>query len=229
MRACVLVVLLGVPVLARAADQGATTSRVVPLETFEKYASPTFPAQWKVRGDEDEARAIYSVVEEHGNRFLHAHAEHQGVQIGLSHPFQPKEFPLLRWRWRVKQLPPGADERFKQTNDSAAAVYVVFGSRLLPHVIKYVWSATLPAGARVDNPMYGRAKVVVLESGPSGTGEWRQETVNLYQDYQELFGAEPEEAQGVAVLTDSDTTDSIAEADYDDFALVSAEPRPVVG
>jgi hypothetical protein len=70
--------------------------------------------------------------------------------------------------------------------------------------------------------VYWRAKVVVLESGPATPGEWKQDTVNLYQDYKELFGGEPGEAHGIAVLTDSDTTASVAEADYDDFTLAAA-------
>lgn len=223
MRTLILLMLLSVSMHGSAASWAVHPGSVLPLETFEGYQLRMFPEQWKVRGDEEEARAIYQVAEEGGNHFLYARANNQGVQIGLPRQFQPKEFPLLRWRWRVAQLPAGADERSKQTNDSAAGVYVVFGNRVMPRVIKYVWSSTLPIGVRIDNPLYGRAKVVVLQSGPSGTDEWQQETVNLYQDYKELFGSEPGEAQGIAVLTDSDSTGGTAEAYYDDFALLSAE------
>ena len=225
MRTLILLMLLSGPVSVSAENRVATSSAVLPLETFEEYQLRMFPEQWKVRGDEDEARAIYQVAEENGNRFLYARAHNQGVQIGLPHQFQPKEFPLLRWRWRVAQLPAGADERVKQANDSAAGVYVVFDNQIMPRVIKYVWSSTLPVGARIDNPLYRRAKVIVLQSGPPGADEWRQETVNLYQDYQELFGSEPGEAQGIAILTDSDSTGGTAEAYYDDFALLSAEAQ----
>jgi hypothetical protein len=223
MRIFVYLALFCFPALGYADDRVATIGQVLPLETFEQYQPPAFPEQWKVRGDEDEARTIYQVVEEDGNRFLRARAYKQGVQIGLARVFQPKAFPLLRWRWRVEQLPPGADERSKKTNDSAAAVYVIFDSRIMPRAIKYVWSSTLPVGTRIDSPVYWRAKVVVLQSGPSSPGEWRQETVNFYQDYKELFGFEPGEVQGVAVLTDSDMTGSVAEADYDDFTLLTTE------
>jgi hypothetical protein len=61
-----------------------------------------------------------------------------------------------------------------------------------------------------------------MQSGPQSDGEWRQETVNFYQDYKTLFGFEPGEVQGIAVLTDSDSTHSVAEADYDDFAILPA-------
>ena len=61
---------------------------------------------------------------------------------------------------------------------------------------------------------------MVLQHGPAEPGEWRQETVNFYQDYKILFGFEPGEVRGIALLTDSDTMTSIAEAAYDDFMLL---------
>ncbi len=226
MRILLLVALLVLPTLGYTDERSAATGHIVALETFDNYQPATFPGQWEVRGDEREARVVYRIAEESGNRFLHARAEKQEVQIGLSHVFAPEEFPILRWRWRVEQLPAGADERTVQTNDSAAAVYVIFDNRILPRAIKYVWSSTLPAGTRIDSPVYWRAKVVVLESGASGLGEWRQETVNFYQDYKELFGAEPGEVQGIAVLTDAGTTATVAEADYDDFTLLPPHTLP---
>jgi len=226
MKLLVFVLLFGLPIVSYADGQRAATDRLLPLETFEEYPPASFPQQWKVRGDEATARVVYQVAEENGNHFLHARAEKTDVQIGLTHACQPKDFPLLRWRWRVDQLPPGGNEKDVKTNDSAAAVYVVFDNRLMPRVIKYTWSATLPVGTQLDSPVYWRAKVIVLESGASGLKQWRQETANFYQDYKNLFGAEPGEVQGIAVLTDSDSTASVAEADYDDFALVPTGVLP---
>ncbi len=205
-----------------ASDQAEVPHQRVALENFESYPSRAFPQAWKVRGDEEEARLVYRVAEENGNRFLHARAEKQRVQIGIMHPFLPTQYPILQWRWRVQALPVGADERVSEANDSAAGVYVVFDNTIAPRVIKYVWSAALPQGAHIDSPSYWRAKVVVLESGAPTTHDWKQEAVNVYEDYKKLFGAEPGEVEGVALLTDSDTTGSVAEADYDDFALLPA-------
>lgn len=217
-----LLLALSMANLTHAGDQLIATEQMVPLETFEEYSPQAFPKEWKVRGSEDEARLVYRVTEENGNHFLHARAEKQSVQIGLSRTFPPRNFSVLQWRWRVKTLPTGADERTLKTNDSAAGVYVVFDSTIVPRVIKYVWSASLPVGTRIDSPVYWRAKVVVLESGPNRVGEWRNEVVNFYEDYKKLFGFEPSEVEGVALLTDSDTTATVAEADYDDFMLLTA-------
>ena len=77
------------------------------LDTFETDHPQSFPRHWKARSDEKTAQAIYRVAEEEGNRFLHAYAQNQDEQIGLSLAFQPQQFPVLQWRWRVKQLPRG--------------------------------------------------------------------------------------------------------------------------
>ncbi len=196
-------------------------------ETFQQYQAGVFPSGWKVRGSEATAQAVYRIAEEGGNRFLHAYANNQDVQIGREYRWKPRDYPILRWRWRATRLPSGADERAKKTNDSAAAVYVVFDSSLVPRAIKYVWSSTLAVGTRFDSPVYWRAKVVVLQRGPAEPGEWRQEGVNFYQDYKDLFGFEPGEVRGIAVLSDSDTMASVAEAAYDDFMLLPGKtPAP---
>jgi hypothetical protein len=215
-----LIVVFEFPLLGRAEEQ-TVDDKPVSLETFDSYQPSSFPKQWAVRGDEEVARAVYSVAEEDGNRFLRAHADRQDVQIGISRSIKPKQFPALQWRWRVTQLPVGADERAVKTNDSAAAVYVVFDNTYFPRAIKYVWSSTLPVGTRLQSPVYWRSWVIVLQSGETRLGKWQQEVINFNQDYQNCFGEEPGKVIGIAVLTDSDSTNSVAEADYDDFSLLS--------
>jgi hypothetical protein len=216
-----LVGFLAMPSLGRTEELAASSS-IKPIDSFDAYQTSSFPGQWVVRGDEAAAKAVYSVAEENGNRFLRAYADKQDVQIGLSQPIKLEQFPALQWRWRVQQLPVGGDERAEKTNDSAAAVYVVFDSTLMPRAIKYVWSSSLPVGTRMKSPVYWRSRVVVLQSGDTRVGEWQQETINFVQDYKEFFGEEPGKVIGIAVLTDSDMTKSVAEAHYDDFTLLTA-------
>src|SRR5215471_775917 len=223
MKRLVLLVLFSTARVMCPASVAATSGQVVSLESFEEYPALTFPIQWKVWGDKNRAPLIYQVRDEHGNHFLHAYADGQAIQIGLVRDFPPREFPLLSWRWRVTQLPPGGDERRKETHDSAAGVYVIFDNRILPRVLKYVWSATVPVGTRLQNPLYWRAQMIVLRSGPADLGKWCQETVNVYQDYRDLFGTEPGLVQGIGLMTSSSFTKSVAVADYDDFLLQQPE------
>jgi hypothetical protein len=217
-----LVLLITVRIL-HATDNAMSLPSAIHLENFEEYPLQIFPTRWQVRADRDAASRIYQVQEVDGNRFLHAKTQDKSIQIGLTYPFTPQKLTRLRWKWRVSRLPLGGDERKAETFDSAAGVYVLFDSRLAPRVVKYVWSATVPVGSRLQNPIYWRGKTVVLQSGSTSLNEWKEETVNLYDDYKNLFGGEPGEALGIALLSSADGTKSAAEADYDDFVLLPSE------
>ena len=223
---CRRLAMLGLPLLASAsalilvfAVWGTQfPSGSTPLEDFERYDNGAFPNRWRSRNDE--ARKIYRVEAETSGRFLRAHADKQAAQIGLDHVFEPKQQRRLTWRWRVHQLPTGADERSADKHDAAAQVYVIFDNQYWPRVIKYIWSAALPVGTRFVNPLYGRSRVVVLRSGPGEKQQWRREEINFYEDYKKFFDSEPSKVQGVGILTSSDATKSVAIADYDDFVLL---------
>jgi hypothetical protein len=191
----------------------------VVLDDFDKQSTPGFPAAWKTR-DTATAKDVYKVVDEAGGRVLKAVANGSSAQIALPVSLAIEDYPVLSWRWRADALPPGAAEHQKATNDSAAGVYVVFKGSfggLVPRAIKYVWSATEPEGASFTSPGYPNAYIVVLRSGNDQPGTWRTETVDAAADYRRLFGEAPPIWQGIAVLTDSDNTNTTAAASYDDF------------
>jgi Protein of unknown function (DUF3047) len=188
------------------------------LDAFEQHSNGKFPTNWRSAGSG--AEHIYRIETDGDNRFLHARAENRGTQIGLEYVFDPKKLQHLQWRWRVRALPVGADERVTEKHDAAAQVYVIFDSRYWPRIIKFIWSTALPIGSRFTHPLYHRGRVVVLRSGPPDKSGWYDEKVNFYAEYKKFFGNEPGQVQGIAILTSSDSTKSLAAADYDDFVLV---------
>ena len=102
------------------------------------------------------AGSVYSIARErNGNAYLKASSHDDGVQLGVEVQADAKSELVLGWRWRVWEVPAGGDERRVETMDSAAAVYAVFGSRLLPRVIKDVWSTLVPAGTVLHHPAPG--------------------------------------------------------------------------
>jgi hypothetical protein len=193
-------------------------SGAVVLEDFEKHGAANFPKNWWSGGKG--AELVYRIEAEGDTRYLHARAENRGVPIGLQYVFNPKKWRQLRWRWRVRVFPTGSDERRAEKHDAAAQVYVLFDDKYWPRVVKFIWSASLPEGARFNNPHYDRGRVVVLRSGPPAKAGWHEETVNFYAEYRKFFGNEPGQAEGFGILTSSDSTKSIAAADYDDFVLL---------
>ena len=188
------------------------------LENFETYANGVFPDKWRMA--KSDARKIHKIETESGNRFLRARAEKQGIQIGLEHRFEPKQQQHLSWRWRAREFPTGADERLSDKHDTVAQVYVIFDNQILPRIIKYMWSGVVPEGSRFVHPLYSRARVVIVRTGMSDLNKWFEEKVNFYDDYKKFFDIEPGRVQGIALMSSSDSTRSVAAADYDDFVLL---------
>lgn len=209
--ALVLLALLTLPVPAGAED-------CVTVDNFAKGKIGEFPPDWKPR--KDSGREVYSIQEGDGLRFLHALARGLGIQAARQYEWDPKTSPVLAWSWRPVEFPKGSDERQSKTNDSAVAVYAVF-----PHSpwsvksLKYIWSAVVPVGTRLDSSA-GLTQAVVIRSGTEQKGKWTEERVNVFEDYKKFFNeTDAPKASGIAVLTDSDDTKSVAQGDYSNFRV----------
>jgi hypothetical protein len=209
--ALVLLVLLTLPVSVGAQD-------CVTVENFSKGKIGEFPPDWKPR--KDSGREVYSIQEGDGLRFLHALARGLGIQAARQYEWEPKVYPVLAWSWRPVEFPKGSDERQSKTNDSAVAVYAVF-----PHSpwsvksLKYIWSAVVPVGTRLDSSA-GLTQALVIQSGTERKGQWTEERVNVLEDYKKFFSeTDTPKASGIAVLTDSDDTKSVAQGDYSNFRV----------
>jgi hypothetical protein len=192
-------------------------SNHVVLEDWSEGKVGKIPFRWRSRDDDKGKRRPYAVREEEGIRYLSADDRGESVALGKEVRWNVKKYPYLSFRWRARLLPENGDERLGETNDSAAAVTVVFRVRygVIPVSVKYVWSSTLPVGAAVRRKGIGRPWVVVADSGGEGLGEWRSHTFNVYEAYRETYGGDPPEGTvGISILTDANATLSAASADY---------------
>jgi hypothetical protein len=184
------------PVAATAQDD------CIVLTDFSQDPVGAFPPDWKVR--KDAGKAVYS------------------VQAALEHEWDLDAYPILAWSWRPRVFPAGADERSSGTNDSALAVYMLVPySRIRgPKAVKYIWSERVPVDTRGLSSNGGLTQVRVLRSGTEKRDQWVDERVNVLADYKQLFGeGETPKPAGIAVLTDSDDTNSSAEGDYANFRV----------
>ena len=185
------------------------------IEDFSQGKVGEFPPGWKVR--KEEGRSVYTIQEEGGRRFLHAASRGLGIQAAKELAWDLARYPWLAWSWRPIEFPTGADERNAKTNDSALSVYGVFPNNMWSvKTVKYVWSAVVPVGTRLDSSR-GLTQVRVLRSGID-RGKWMDERVNLLDDYRAYFAtSDVPTPAGIAVLTDADDTKSRAQGDYANF------------
>jgi Protein of unknown function (DUF3047) len=154
----------------------------------------------------------------------------------------PKEYPIIRWRWRVENILKHNDVTRKDGDDFPARLYITFaydpdkvsfGKKLkfkagqaifgdIPiGALNYIWDTHAAVGAIVENAYTDFAQMVVVESGAQKVGLWVSEERNIYEDYKKAFGEEPPLINGIAIMTDTDNTKERATAYYGDIQFVS--------
>ena len=195
----------------------------VVLEDFSTSRLDTMPDGWRWRPKHRNSLKDYRVLDSGKGRYLAARDAGQSVPIMTSARWNPFEFPILTWCWRADALLPGGDERYNNTNDSAAGVYVTYSEHWLtglPKHSKFVWSSTLPEGTSGRRNMIARPYFHVVESGAANKGQWVFESVDVVEAYRSTYGGDPDDRTvGIGVLTDANSTASVAEAAYADFRV----------
>jgi hypothetical protein len=187
------------------------------LDDFSPAPIGQFPPDWKVR--KNAGKEVYSVAADAGRKFLHAEARDVGIQAAKQSAWDLTTHPILAWSWRPRKFPDGADERTDK-NDSVLAVYAVFpASMAAVKSVKYVWSEKVPVDTHLVSSR-GYTQVRVVSSGTAGVDEWHEARANVLEDYKRYFEqSEVPKPEGIAVLTDSDDTHSVAIGDYTNFRV----------
>jgi hypothetical protein len=188
--------------------------------TFNGDEVGKFPSGW-VSKDQKNMTKVYSVQAEGEKKFLHADANNLSIAISYEKKWNMEDYPILRWSWRAVIFPKDSNEQIKSGNDSVLGLYVIFSGLPSVKAIKYIWSDTLPVGATFNSPYSSGTKMIVIRSGRELAGAWVAEERNVLSDYERVFGKEAKRpvAQGIAILTDSDNTNSRAVGDYAEISI----------
>ncbi len=180
--------------------------------------------QWEEKSFKGHTR--YEVTQEGGEWFVQATSKASASGLYYRVTYDPKEYPFLAWRWKVKNILSKGDARKKDGDDYPARVYVVFSSFFFwnTKAINYIWANRLPAGQAVPNAFTSNAMMIALQSGPGRAGEWVEEKRNVLEDYRKLFGEDPPKVSAVAIMTDTDNTGEEATAWYGPIRILAELP-----
>ena len=185
-------------------------------------------------------QTLYEVVKDGDRRVIKASSEASASGLTKEVKIDPREYPVVRWQWKVENLLATSDATRKDGDDYPARLYITFeydpdkvsvGKKLkykagqvlfgdIPiGAINYVWERKALVGSVIDNAYTDFVKMVVVESGPQKLGRWIDEERNIYQDYKKAFGEEPPMINGVAIMSDTDNTKERATAYYGDITF----------
>ena len=188
----------------------------LPFSAEKDTSVGMFPYGWKdLRGK----GTTYTVERGDLGIILHALSHSGNTSIIRRTSCAKKDYPFLSWKWKAVQLPPEGRENEKKKNDSVAGIYVAFKSGLFFKALKYVWSTSLPKATVTSSPHNSSVKIIVLESGKENEGKWVSERVNIKDDVNRYLSDGLSEIIGIGIMTDSDNTQSFAEAYYADIRL----------
>lgn len=171
-------------------------------------------------------RVIYSVNKTKNNSYLNAYSK--SAASGIVHwlKFNPKEKPMVRWKWKVTRFPvkssaSSSGNGWLEKEDYAARFYIIFPKfpffRL--QCLEYIWSEDLPLNTVITNQSFGNLKLIVVESGTKNLSQWVSVERNIYEDFKRAFGRAPSEAGAIAIMTNANNSDSTAEAQYDEIEV----------
>ena len=128
--------------------------------------------------------------------------------------------PLLRWRWRVKKLPPFGDGRHRKKDDQAVGIYIGAGNVLNQKAIAYRWETETPQGhwGQIDYSKMMRVWFLCMRNKDDGLNVWFEETRNVKEDFIARYGYVPEKiALVICGNSQNSKSDALAEIDFIGF------------
>jgi len=200
------------------------------------------PAGWEaLTFDQIPDHTRYEGVKDEGEVVIKAQSQSSASGLIRKIEIDPREYPIVEWRWKVAGVLKKGDARFKEGDDYAARIYISFAydpslfsflerikykaAKLLygeyppSAVLNYIWGNTVPVNTVIPNPYTDRAMMFSVQSGGSRVGQWVREERNLLLDFREAFKTEPPMISGVAIMTDSDNTGESVTAWYGDIVF----------
>ncbi len=205
-------------------------------------AGGPFPDSWKpLTFKKILKHTEYSLVKDNGTVAIKAVSRGSASGLVREVKINPKQYPILEWRWKVENVLKKGAVTEKDGDDYPARLYIAFeydsskvgfferakyeAMRLVhgkyPPIaaITYIWDSKSPVGTIVPNPYSERVRMIVLESGKEKVGRWVTESRNLVEDYKNTFGGALPWISGVALMTDTDNTNESAVAYFGDIVF----------
>ncbi|QWD32537.1 DUF3047 domain-containing protein [Polynucleobacter paneuropaeus] len=244
----VLVMLISACASVNDDSSSSTPAEALPTqENLPKFSNQnsgaTMPTGWTFyRIAPFKKNTVYHLEKYQGRTVLSASSK--TAASGLAIKLRPRQAQnlWLKWEWKAIAPIPEADNTERHHDDAPLRILVAFdgnksklalkekmnfemaslisGQEMPYATLMYIWSGKSPVNSILDNAHTSRIKMIVMDSGWEGLGDWRKHEQDLATDYKRAYGENPGEVIGIALLTDTDNTNSETRAFYGDIELI---------
>lgn len=208
----------------------------VPRATTPLSSTPNWTDGWLPFALPGKRETAYLPTFTDGRWVLNAKSERSAGMYRKAVRIEPAQLGEVSFSWKTVALVEGADVHRNETEDAPVRVMLAFegdharlsqrtrmmfdlmqslsGEKPPFATLMYVWDNQAAPESLVINKRSDRIRKIVLESGPAHLGQWRHYRRDIRADFRLAFGEDPGPLIGVAIMTDSDNTQTRAEAWY---------------
>lgn len=194
------------------------------------------PQGWQHQSFPSKRNTIYRAETKHGREAVRAQSERAMSVMRKALRVEPADLGHVHFSWLTQEQIPHSDMSLRDGDDAVLRVVLTFeGDRSrfslknqmlselaisltgepLPYAsLMYVWCNQRKAGEVIINPRTDRIRKLVVESGAANLGKWLDYERDIRADFMKAFGEEPGALIGMALMTDTDNTQSKATAWY---------------
>ena len=169
-------------------------------------------------------KTIYKLIASDHGTVLQAKSQSSASAFYKDVKIDLVKTPCLNWSWNVDHVLKGLNEKTKSGDDFAARIYVVFSGGIAfwnTKGLNYVWSgstaAETPIGTAWPNAYTENSINIALQNGSSRIGQWVFEHRNVLLDAQTHLQKDLKTADGIAIMVDTDDSQSSATASFGDL------------
>jgi hypothetical protein len=198
-------------------------------------------APWQPWALPSKRQTQFKRVKQDGRDAIYASAASSASLMRKKVYVNAEELGSLKFSWQTLTLIEAADMAERDSEDSVVRVILSFegdrskfssknrmlsdlshaltGEEMPYATLMYVWCNKRPAGSVITNPRTDRIRNLVVESGKGNLGKWLDYERDIRADFIKAFGEEPGALTGIALMTDTDNTQSKATAWYGPISL----------
>lgn len=244
---CLSVLILGCAGLGPESSQ-FSAEKLDPLvaqEDIKKFSAQ--PANEPVRGwsfyrlAPYKKNTAYRLENYQGRTVLSASANKSASGLAVKLKPRPSQHLWLEWEWKALEALDKANNLDREADDAPLRILVAFdgdrskltlkdkmvgelaqimsGQEMPYATLMYIWSPNGQPNQIKPNSHTNRVKMIAVDAGKENLGQWRKHSRDLTADYESAYGYTPGNVIGIALLTDTDNTNSQTKAYYGDIEL----------